>query len=129
MNEPNWLECDVLSELHHISLQRFGGMPGLRDEGLMEAALARPRQVYAYNPDATIFDLATAYAAGFVRNHAFADGNKRAGFTACLVFLADNGWSLATTSADATTMMVGLAARSVDEVTFTDWLRTHCVPL
>lgn len=129
MTEPNWVDRDALIELHHISLQRFGGMPGLRDEGLMEAALARPRQVHAYNPDADIFDLATAYAAGFVRNHAFVDGNKRAGFTACLVFLAVNGRSLAATPADATTMMVGLAARSVDEVTFANWLRAHCVTL
>lgn len=128
MTEPNWLDREALVELHHISLKRFGGMPGLRDEGLMEAALARPRQVYAYNPDADIFDLATAYAAAFVRNHAFVDGNKRAGFTACLVFLADNGWMLNTTPADATTMMVGLAGRRVDEVSFSNWLRTHCVP-
>lgn len=86
MMEPNWLDRDALFELHHISLKRFGGMPGLRDEGLMEAALARPRQVHAYNSDADIFDLATAYAAGFVRNHAFVDGNKRAGFTAVWCF-------------------------------------------
>lgn len=129
MSEPVWLEREALLQLHQIGLKQFGGAPGVRDTGLLEAALMRARQVHAYEPEADIFALAAAYAGGFVRNHPFVDGNKRAGFAAALVFLAANGWDLEASSDEATAQVVGLAARDVTEEAFAGWLLSRCVPL
>ena len=129
MSEPVWLEREALLQLHQIGLEQFGGAPGVRDTGLLEAALMRARQVHAYEPETDIFALAAAYTGGFVRNHPFVDGNKRAGFAAALVFLAANGWDLEASSDEATAQVVGLAARDVTEEAFAGWLRSRCVPL
>lgn len=129
MNGPVWLDREALLVLHRLSLERFGGAPGLRDEGLFEAALARPQQIHAYQPEADVFDLAAGYAGGFVRNHAFVDGNKRAAFTACVVFLADNGWLLTAEQDEAASMVIALASREVAEDAFAAWLRRNAAPV
>jgi death-on-curing protein len=114
----------ALELLHDESLAEHGGRPGLRDEGLLESALARPLQLMAYGePD--LAALAAAYGFGLVRNHAFVDGNKRAAFLATGLFLALNGQRLVTTQADATLTMLALAAGNLSEDAFADWLRTH----
>ena len=114
----------ALELLHDESLAEHGGRPGLRDEGLLESALARPHQLLAYGqPD--LAALAAAYTFGLARNHAFVDGNKRAAFLATGLFLALNGHRLLTSQADATLTMLALAASDLTEDEFAQWLRDH----
>jgi death-on-curing protein len=117
----------ALELLHDESLAEHGGRPGLRDEGLLESALARPHQLLAYSePDFAA--LAASYACGLVRNRAFVDGNKRVAFLATGLFLALNGYRLVTTQADATLTMLSLAAGDLSEDAFAQWLRDHVRP-
>jgi len=118
-----WLTRDMVEAFHRESLARFGGADGLRDEGLLESALARPENIQAYEPEADLFRLAVAYCAGIVRNHPFIDGNKRTGILSASVFLALNGIDVEFEEASIVAMVVGLAAGEVDEETFADWLR------
>lgn len=122
-----FLSRRALELLHDESLAEHGGLPGLRDEGLLESALARPHQLLAYGqPDAAA--LAAAYSFGLIRNHVFADGNKRVAFLATGLFLALNGQRLVTTQADATLTVLALAAGDLSEDEFAHWLRTHIQP-
>jgi death-on-curing protein len=99
-----------------------GGALGVRDEGLLESALARPQQLFAYGqPD--IFAMAAAYAAGLARNHPFIDGNKRVAFMAAYVFLVRNGYAVTASEADAAVTFEQLAAGVLAEDTLTEWLR------
>jgi len=110
--------------LHDESLAEHGGRPGLRDEGLLESALARPQQLLAYGePD--LAALAAAYGFGLVRNNAFVDGNKRAAFLAVGLFLALNGQRLQASQSEATLTMLALAAGDLSEDEFAQWLREH----
>src|SRR5262245_36575414 len=99
--EPRWISRKALLLLHAESLAEFGGARGLRDEGLLESALARPRNVYAYKTGCTIPDLAACYAFGLAQNHPFVDGNKRAAFLSIGLFLAINGYRLQADQVDA----------------------------
>ncbi len=93
MSEPHWLNRADVEALHTLAIERAGGMHGLRDENLLESALARPLNLYAYG-EQNLFELAASYAEGIARNHAFLDGNKRTGFAAALMFLQDNGYAV-----------------------------------
>ncbi|WP_374669508.1 type II toxin-antitoxin system death-on-curing family toxin [Ramlibacter sp.] len=113
--------------LHDESLAEHGGAAGIRDEGLLDSALARPSHLIAYgNPDTA--DLAAAYAFGLAKNHPFVDGNKRAAFLAAGLFLALNGQRLKASQADATLTMLALAAGDMTEHEYAAWLRAHAVP-
>ncbi len=117
----------ALELLHDESLAEHGGLPGLRNDGLLESALARPHQLLAYGqPD--VAALAAAYGFGLIRNHAFADGNKRVAFLATGLFLGLNGHRLVTTQVDATLTILALAAGDLSEDEFAHWLRTHIQP-
>ncbi len=117
----------ALELLHDESLAEHGGLPGLRNDGLLESALARPHQLLAYcQPDAAA--LAAAYGFGLFRNSAFADGNKRVAFLATGLFLGLNGHRLVTTQVDATLTILALAAGDLSEDEFAHWLRTHIQP-
>lgn len=119
-----FLSRRALELLHEESLAEHGGLPGLRDEGLLESALARPHQLLAYGePD--VAALAAAYGFGLIRNHAFADGNKRAAFLATGLYLGLNGHRLVTSQADATLTMLALAAGDLSEDEFAQWLCAH----
>lgn len=119
-----WIDRRALELLHGESLAIHGGASGLRDEGLLESALARPLHLAAYgSPD--VWNLAAAYGVGLAKNHAFVDGNKRAAFLAVGMFLALNGYRLTAPQADATLTMLAVAAGQMDEVTFARWLRQH----
>ncbi|UJB67153.1 type II toxin-antitoxin system death-on-curing family toxin [Acidovorax sp. YS12] len=121
-----WVDKKVLLLLHDESLALHGGASGLRDEGLLDSALARPQNLVAYgSPDTA--ELATAYAAGLVRNHPFVDGNKRAAFLAVGLFLGLNGYRLSASQADATLHVLALASGELAEPAFADWLRRHAV--
>ena len=122
-----FLSRRALELLHDESLAEHGGRPGLRDEGLLESALARPHQLLAYGePD--LAALAAAYAFGLARNHAFVDGNKRAAFLATGLFLGLNGWRLQVSQLEATRTMLALAAGELPEDALADWLRRHAAP-
>jgi death-on-curing protein len=117
-----WIDRQALVLLHDESLAEHGGSPGLRDEGLLESALARPKNLAAYGaPD--LADLAAAYGIGLAKNHPFIDGNKRAAFLAVGLFLALNGRRLAATQLEATMTMLGVAAGDIDEAAFAAWIR------
>ncbi len=125
----NWrfLSRRALELLHDESLAEHGGRPGLRDEGLLESALARPHQLLACGePDLT--RPAASYGFGLIRNHPFVDGNKRVAFLAVGLFLGLNGYRLVTHQADATLTMLALAAGHLSEDDFGQWLRTRIEP-
>jgi death-on-curing protein len=123
--DPVWLGEAVVLAMHGRLLAEHGGGQGLRDLSLLESALARPRQLLAYD-DPDICDLAAAYASGIIRNHPFVDGNKRTAFVAAYVFLASNGLRLVATEVDAAQVVRLLAADEIDEATFSAWLRKNC---
>lgn len=119
-----WVDRRALVLLHDESLAEHGGSSGLRDEGLLDSALSRARNLAAYGtPD--IADLAAAYAHGIAKNHPFVDGNKRAAFLAAGVFLHLNGARLTASQAEATVAMFTLAAGDLDEAGFAAWIRRH----
>jgi len=125
MKEPIWLERVVLETVHLELLSIYGGLEGIRDEGLLDTALGRPEQLFAYGePD--LFDLATSYAYGIVRNHPFLDGNKRAGFMAAYTFLIQNGWRIFAKEEEVVLMTIGLAAGELQPEGYAMWLRENC---
>jgi death-on-curing protein len=105
------------------SLADHGGLAKLRDQGALESALARPRNLHAYEPQADLARLAAAYGCGIVRNHPFNDGNKRAGFLAVGLFLELNGFSLVADPVEAVQTIMRLAAGRVSEAALADWIR------
>ena len=128
MTTPRWLDKRALLYLHSESLRQFGGAEGLRDEGLLDSALARPLNRHAYDDETDLCRLAAAYAHGIVRNHPFVDGNKRAAFAAAGVFLMANGLDLNAPPAMATVAVLDLAAGDLSEDDFAIWLRDHTTP-
>ena len=107
-------------------LARFGGMAGIRDEGLLQSALGRPLHRFAYE-DPTVFELAASYAHGIVKNHPFMDGNKRAGFMAAYIFLGANGLDLDASEEAAVLETLKLAAGEGTEADFAKWLERSCL--
>ena len=122
-----WIDRRAFLLLHDESIAEHGGAPGIRDEGLFESAMARPLNLVAYGqPD--VAELAAAYGVGLAKNHAFVDGNKRVAFLAVGLFLALNGQRLVATQAEATVVMLDVAAGVMDEAGFATWLRAHIQP-
>ena len=126
MNQPLWLDRRGLLLLHLESLAEHGGSSGMRDEGLLDSALARPRNQFLYNPSVDVAQLAAAYGFGLAKNHAFVDGNKRIAFIATALFLRLNGWRLATERLDEIQTMLNLAAGEITEGQFAAWIRANC---
>ena len=124
MTEPAWLTVDLIRAVHQELIAEHGGMGGIRDEELLDSALARPRQLLAYG-DPDIFELATAYAFGIVRNHPFVDGNKRTGFMAAYVFLRLHGYRLVAPEAEAVVAFQDLAAGEIDEAMLAKWIEAN----
>lgn len=122
---PRWLDQQALLLLHEESLSTFGGAAGLRDEGLLDSALHRPRNLHELGGVSDLSALAAAYAHGLSRNHPFVDGNKRAAFVAIGVFLAINGRRLTASPVEAVVAMTALAAGELDEPTLAAWIRRH----
>ena len=123
----HWLLEAVVAAVHAEQLAAHGGGPGVRDPGLLAAALARPRQLAGYGrPD--VFELAAAYAWGILRNHPFVDGNKRTAFLAAYVFLDINGFVLGAPEAETAAAILAAAAGELDEAGLASWLRAHARP-
>ena len=123
--EPVWIEERDTLAIHDRLLAAHGGALGLRDEGLLQSALARPRQHYAYADSVDVVEMAALYTAGIVRNHPFVDGNKRAGFVVGILFLELNGFSFIASEEDTTQAVLSLAAGTLDEAAYTAWLREN----
>ncbi|SFL84955.1 type II toxin-antitoxin system death-on-curing family toxin [Methylobacterium pseudosasicola] len=123
-DEPEWLTVADVIDAHAKQLRVFGGAPGIRDRGALESALGRPINRWRYE-GAELPELAAAYAFGIVRNHPFMDGNKRAGFLAMLGFLILNDVPFAPDQAEATAIILGLAAGKIDESSLTRWIRDN----
>jgi len=113
--------------LHAASLAEYGGASGLRDDGLLESALARPKHLASYE-DPDIYRLAASYAFGLARNHPFMDGNKRCAFLVAAVFLDLNGVELVAQEADAAMVFLALAAGDIDEPQLALWFEQNCRP-
>ncbi len=126
--EPVWLTEPQIRILHAESVRLFGGLPGVRDQGLLESALARPRQLHTYGESPDLFDLAAAYAFGLARNHAFLDGNKRIALLSIRTFLFLNGFRFVPEQVETVVMMERLAAGENDEATIATWIRRCAVP-
>jgi death on curing protein len=125
--EPVWIEPSALRLLQVESLAEFGGLSGMRDEGLFLSALARPRNLFAYEKVTDLSRLAAAYAYGLARNHPFNDGNKRVAFLAIGMFLAINGSLLKVEPAAAVNTMLALAAGHLTELELANWIEKFMV--
>jgi death-on-curing protein len=128
MSGIRWLTRRMVEAFHKESLARFGGASGIRDEGLLESALARPQNRAAYEDNPGLFALAAEYCAGIVRNHPFVDGNKRAGLLSAHVFLALNGWRFEPDEAMTVEMIDGLAAGRIGEAELSRWFEENSAP-
>ena len=127
MKALRWIDKRLLVILHDESLAEHGGASGIRDEGLLDSALARPLNLPAYGePD--LAELAAAYGVGLAKNHAFVDGDKRVAFLAVGLFLALNGYRLIASQADATLTMLAVASSEMDEAAFALWIRANSQP-
>lgn len=125
--EPHWLSRIVVDAIHSDQVREHGGLPGVRDENVLESALARPQQKWHYEAATDLPMLATAYAFGLVKGHPYRDGNKRIGFLAMLTFLGVNGLDLDATDAEVVAAFLSLAEGSLSEDELADWIREHAV--
>ncbi len=127
MNEPEWIEKETVLGLHEQSLNDHGGLPGIRDEGLLDSALGKPINVFAYGHP-TLFDLAASYVYGLVKNHPFMDGNKRTGFITGILMIELNGYHFTAGEADAAVRTLALAAGEMTEAAYAAWLESNSIP-
>lgn len=124
-----WITKPLALAIHDRQLAEHGGIAGVRDESLLDSALARPQQLHAYgDPPPDLADLAAALAYGIARNHPFLDGNKRTAAVACETFIVLNGATLEADDLSLYPVYLGLAEGSLSEANFADWLRQHLKP-
>ncbi|MDE1176888.1 MAG: type II toxin-antitoxin system death-on-curing family toxin [Edaphobacter sp.] len=129
MNEPIWIEKPETLIAHSRQLAEHGGADGIRDEGLIESALGKPRNVFAYETDCDLPRLAASYAYGIARNHPFVDGNKRTALVVSVGFLLINGLRIVSTPEEKYFTFLGLADGTVSEEQLAQWFRTHAQAL
>ena len=127
MSEPRWVSPAVIHAMHEELLARFGGLSGVRDEGMLDSALNRPRNVFAYGK-ATLFELAAEYALGIVKKHPFIDGNKRTGFMTAYVFLLANGWAFNAPEEAVVFQPLALASGKTGVAAYAAWLEASSAP-
>ena len=129
MREPRWVPRIVVDSIHLDQRREHGGLSGVRDDDALEAALARARQQWTYEPTSDLASLAAAYAFGLARAHPFSDGNKRTAFVTMMTFLGLNMKELSATEVDVVQMMVALAGGEVTEAVLADWIRARLTQL
>lgn len=127
--EPRWLNQRQVIAIHSEQLAEHGGSDGMRDETLLESALAKPLNVFAYGEEPDVFTLAASYAFGIARNYAFIDGNKRTALVVSLTFLAYNGWLLTASREDRYFTFLHLADGGLSEDDMAAWFRAPAVPV
>ena len=128
MKEPYWITRQEALALHAMMISQYGGLAGIRDEHLLESALARPKNIFVYGKP-TLPKLAASYAAGVVKNHPFLDGNKRTGFMLAIGFLELNGRRFVAREADAVVQTLALAAGESTEAKYATWLKQNLEPV
>jgi death-on-curing protein len=128
MDEPKWIRLELALAAHERQLAQHGGISGVRDRGLLQSALMRPRNLFAYTTDADLAKLAASYAGGIVRNHPFLDGNKRTALVVCRTFLFINGYQLVASQAEKAQQVLKLAASEIAEDEFAEWIRSRLKP-
>jgi len=129
MNDPNWLTLRVVEYIHDTSIQKTGGSHDIRDAGLLESALARPKNLHAYG-ESDIFQLAASYAESIARNHPFVDGNKRTGFASAGMFLRYNGYDLRPgTGNNHADMIENLAQGKITKEEAGQYFKDHADPV
>lgn len=126
MSGPKWIRRDVVILTHQKLLVDHGGPDGIRDEGILDSALARPRNMLAYEPDATIFQLTAAYAYGLAKDHPFVDGYKRVALNISVGFLRVNGLHLNVSEVEAASVFLDLAAGDISEEEVAAWFEGSC---
>lgn len=125
MNEPVWLNRDDCLGIHEMMMSQHGGLAGVRDEGMLLSALAKPQNRFAYGSQ-SLPEMAASYATEIVLNHPFLDGNKRTGFMMAATFLEINGWQLTATEESVVQQTVALVSGTQSESGYTDWLEANC---
>ena len=125
MKEPVWILHQSVLAIHDVLLAEFGGASGIRDESLLESALAHPLNLWSYEKP-NLFRLAAAYAHGIVKNHPFVDGNKRTGYVIGGIYLQRNGQNLNASEEEATAAIIALASNALTEEDFAHWLQDNC---
>jgi death-on-curing protein len=129
MDEPVWISKRAVLAVHEGQLAEHGGSTGLRDESLLDSALAKPHNVFAYSEQPELFILAASYAFGIARNHAFIDGNKRTALVVSMMFLDRNGWEINAPLVDVYVTFLSLAEGTLSEQGLAAWFKKHAVPL
>jgi death on curing protein len=128
--ESRWVSRVIANAMHAEIVRTLGGLHGIRDKGLIESALDRPRNLFAYSPTADLADLAAAYGFGLTKNHGYVDGNKRTAFQVMFVFLDLNGFTIvAPDEADVVRIMLGVADGAVSESDLAAWVRQVAQPM
>ena len=127
MSEPRWISRVVADAIHADTLITHGGLPGVRDEGLLGPALVQSRRRFAYEPSNSLASLAATYAYSLARNHPYIDGNKRVAFVVMAAFLGLNGFNVVTDEADVVATMTALAAGELEEAPLAEWVRGRIV--
>ena len=127
--EPKWLTIEIVSSIHAQTIRLFGGSAGVRDLGLLESALERPRNLYHYGDAPSLFHLAAAYCAGIIKNHPFVDGNKRTGVLCANAFLKLNGYRFEPEEVDIGNVIMALADGTADEAILAAWFSDYSKPV
>lgn len=125
MREPHWISRRALLLLHAETLAEHGGLSGMRDEGLLDSALARPHNHFVYKKQCDLADLAAAYAFGLSQNHPFQDGNKRVAFLAAGLFLELNGFEFVAEQVESVQVFFALASGKITERRLAEWIRKN----
>jgi death-on-curing protein len=123
-SEPTWLDARAILLIHQRQLAEHGGLSGVRDPGMLESALAAPRQLFSYgSPD--LWELGACYGYRLAGNHPFVDGNKRTAWVSSRLFLRLNGLDIAADDGEKIDIMLGVASGGISQSTFAQWLRDH----
>jgi len=127
--EPKWLSKRMVLAIHDEAVEMFGGTAGIRDDGLLESALSRPQNRFAYENEATLFDLAASLCHGICKNHPFLDGNKRTALLSARAFLFLNGQAFEPREIDEVENMVAVASGGMDETGIAAWFKQFSTPI
>jgi len=128
VTEPNWLTRPMVEAAHYDQVREHGGLLRVRDDGLLESALARPRHRWSFEPETDLPSLAASYGFGLIKNHPFLDGNKRIGFVAMNMFLLVNGFEVEAPEPEVIAVMLQVASGTLNESGLGEWLRSVIVP-
>lgn len=129
MKQPKWVTVAIATAIHDEALYEFGGLPGVRDQALLESALDRPRNLLGYEPDSSLYQLAASLCIGIAKNRPFNDGNKRTALLATRAFLFLNGYALEPRQDDEVATLVAVAAGSLDDDELGSWLERNSTPI